>query len=117
MRGIELAGTGAIPVMLVVLGMQIADLKGIGRVWLALPASVLRLVIAPVIAMLLAQWLGLKGLSRSTAIIEASMPTAVIATILATEFSVRPGLVTTTVVVTTLLSAVTLPLVITLLGL
>ncbi len=117
MRGIELAGTGAIPVMLVVLGMQIADLKGIGRVWLAFPASVIRLVLAPIVALLLARWLGLTGLSRSTAIIEASMPTAVIATILATEFSVRPGLVTSTVVLTTLLSAVTLPLVITILGL
>lgn len=117
MRGIELAGSGAIPVMLIVLGMQIADLKDIGRIWLAAPASVLRLIVAPIVAVLVANLLGLQGLGRSTAIIEASMPTAVITTILATEFMVRPGLVTSTVVLTTLLSAITLPLVITLLGL
>lgn len=117
MRGIEVAGTGAIPVMLIVLGMQIADLRDLGRIWLAGPASVLRLVIAPIVAVIIAQLLGLHGIGRSTAIIEASMPTAVITTIMATEFSVRPGLVTSTVVITTLLSAISLPIVITVLGL
>jgi predicted permease len=117
MRGVELLSAGAIPTMLVVLGMQIADLKSLDGVWLAVPASLVRLLVAPLIAVLVAGLLGLTGLTRATAIIEASMPTAVIATILATEFNVRPGLVTSTVVLSTLLSAITLPLVITVLGL
>jgi predicted permease len=117
MRSIEIAAAGAIPVMLVVLGMQIADLKSITRVRLAIPASMIRLLIGPVVAVLVAGFIGLQGLSRATSIIEASMPTAVITTILATEFDVRPGLVTSTVVLSTLLSAITLPLVITLLSL
>lgn len=114
LRGIELAGAGAIPVMLVVLGMQIADLRDIGRVWMAAPATVLRLMVAPIVAVILATWFSLEGLNRSTSIIEASMPTAVVTTILAVEFDVRPSLVTSTVVLTTLLSALTLPVVITL---
>jgi predicted permease len=117
MRALEIAGAGAIPVMMVVLGMQIADIGGLDGVKLALPASLLRLLVGPVIGLLVAGWIGLQGLSRSTAIIEASMPTAVIATILATEFDVRPKMVTGTVVVSTLLSAITLPLIIILLGL
>lgn len=117
MRSIEIAAAGAIPVMLVVLGMQIADLKSVTRVRLAIPASMIRLLIGPVVAVLVAGFMGLQGLSRATSIIEASMPTAVITTILATEFDVRPGLVTSTVVLSTLLSAITLPLVITLLSL
>ena len=117
LRGIELAGAGAIPVMLVVLGMQIADMSDLGRVWLALPASGLRLIAGPIVAVIVAGWFGLQGLSRATSIIEASMPTAVITTILAVEFNVRPGLVTSTVVLTTILSAITLPIVITWLGL
>lgn len=117
LSAIEVAGSGAIPVMLVVLGMQVADLTDIGRVWLAAPATVLRLVIAPVVAVVIAGWFGLEGLNRSTSIIEASMPTAVVVTILAVEFDVRPGLVTSTVVLTTIASAITLPLVITLFGL
>lgn len=117
MRSIEIAAAGAIPVMLVVLGMQIADLKSITRVQLAVPASLIRLLIGPVVAVLVAGLVGLQGLSRATSIIEASMPSAVFTTILATEFDVRPGMVTTTVVLSTLLSAITLPLVITLLSL
>jgi hypothetical protein len=117
MRGVEVAAAGAIPVMLLVLGMQIADLKSLERVQLALPASLVRLLVAPVIAVVIAGLLSLQGLGRSTMIIEASMPTAVITTIMATEFDVRPGFVTSTVVVSTILSAFTLPLVISILSL
>lgn len=117
LRGIEVAGAGAIPVMLVVLGMQIADLNDLGRIWLALPATILRLGIAPILAVLVAGWFGLQGLNKATSVIEASMPTAVVTTILAVEFDVRPSLVTSTVVLTTILSAITLPVVITWLGL
>jgi predicted permease len=117
MRSIDVLAAGAIPVMLVILGMQIADLKSITRVRLAVPASLIRLLVAPVVAVIVAGWLGIQGLSRATSIIEASMPTAVIMTVIATEFNVRPGLVTSTVVLSTLLSAITIPLVITLLAL
>jgi hypothetical protein len=117
MRSIDLLAAGAIPVMLMVLGMQIADLKSITRVQLALPASLIRLLVAPAVAFIVAGWLGIQGLSRATSIVEASMPTAVIMTVIATEFNVRPGLVTTTVVLSTLLSAITIPLVITMLAL
>ena len=117
MRGIEITGAAAIPVMLIVLGMQIADLGSIEGVWVSIPASVARLLIAPIVAVFAAGLIGLTGLSRSVSIIEASMPTAVFATILATEFNVRPRLVTSTVAISTLLSAITLPLVITILNL
>jgi predicted permease len=117
MRGVEIASAGAIPIMLLVLGMQIADLKSLERIRLALPASLVRLLVAPVIAVLIAALLNLEGLARSTSIIEASMPTAVIMTIIATEFEIRPAFVTSTVVLSTLLSAFTLPAVISLLSL
>jgi predicted permease len=117
MRGLEITAAGAIPVMLLVLGMQIADLRSLERIKLAVPASLVRLLVAPVIAVLIAALLNLDGLARSTSIIEASMPTAVLTTIIATEFNLRPAFVTSTVVLSTLLSAFTLPLVITLLGL
>ena len=114
MHSIEVAGNGAIPVMLIVLGMQIADLRSLEGLKLALPASILRLVAGPAIGILVAGWLGLNGVTRSAAILEASMPTAVITTIVAMEFDIRPRLVTTVVVLSTLLSATTLPLLIVL---
>ncbi|VAW32676.1 hypothetical protein MNBD_CHLOROFLEXI01-3451 [hydrothermal vent metagenome] len=117
LRGIEVAGAGAIPVMLLVLGMQLADLKAIASIRLAIPAVAVRLLIGPLIGLLLATVLGLSGLGRSTSIIESSMPPAVFTIILATEFDLEPAAVTSIVLLTTLLSPLTIAATITLLGL
>lgn len=115
-RGIQVAGAGAIPVMLVVLGMNMADLRGFSELRLAVPATALRLLAGPIVAVALAAWLGLQGLSRSTSIIEASMPAAVITTVLATEFDVCPAAVTGIVALSTVVSPISLTAVIYLLG-
>ncbi len=117
LRSIEVAGAGAIPVMLVVLGMQLADLRRMTDWRLALPAVSLRLLAGPAVALSIASLLGLQGLGRSTAIIEASMPTAVLAIVLATEFDLQPTAVTSIVVLSTLLSPLTVAATITILGL
>ena len=117
LRGIEVAGAGAIPVMLLVLGMQLADLKTVASLRLAVPAISLRLFAGPLLGLLVATILGLGGLGRATSIIEASMPPAVFTIILATEFDLEPAAVTSIVMVSTLLSPLTIATTITLLGL
>lgn len=121
MRAVEIAGAGAIPLLLVVLGMQIADLHRAtdGRPsWrLAIPAISLRLLVGPLVGLLVTGWLGMTGLNRSVAIIEASMPSAVLVIVLATEFRLVPAAVAALVVVSTLLSPLTIGAVITMLGL
>ena len=117
MSGLEVAAAGAIPLMLVVLGMNVATLSVDSALRPALPATLLRLLVGPVVAFGLAALLGLQGLSRATAIIEASMPTAVIMTVIATEFDVQPVQVTSVVMLSTLLSPLTLAFFINLFGL
>jgi len=117
MSTLEIVADGAIPTMLVVLGMNMAAIDGVASWRLALPAVSLRLLVAPLLAMVVAGLLGLQGLSYSTSIIEASMPTAVITSVIATEYEVQPPIVTSIVVLTTLLSPITLAMTITLLGL
>lgn len=117
MSAIKIAGQGAIPVMILVLGMQMADMKGMGEWRLTIPSISLRLLLAPLVAVMVAGFVGLQGLSRSTGIIEASMPTAVIAIILATEFELPPTAVTSIVIGSTLLSPITISIAIALLGL
>ncbi len=117
MRGIDVAGAGAIPVMLILLGMQMADLRGRARWRLAIPAVSTRLLLGPAVGLLVAGGLGLTGLTRSVAIIEASMPTAVFSIILATEFDLQPEAVTSIVVWSTLLSPLTVATVIAVLAL
>ena len=117
MRGIDVAGAGAIPVMLILLGMQMADLRGRARWRLAIPAVSTRLLLGPAVGLLVAGGIGLTGLTRSVAIIEASMPTAVFSIILATEFDLQPEAVTSIVVWSTLLSPLTVATVIAVLAL
>ncbi len=117
MSAITIAGAGAIPVMLLVLGMQMADLHG-GINWrLAAPAISLRLLVGPLIGVVIAGFLGLQGLGRATSIIQASMPPAVFTIVLATEFGLQATAVTSIVVIATLLSPLTISAAITLLGL
>lgn len=117
LKGVEIAAEGSIPVMLLVLGMQMADLRQMEGLKVAWLATGLRLVLAPLLALWLADRMGLVGLNRSAMLLEASMPTAVLVTVLATEYDVRPRLLTTIVVLSTLLSPFTLAVFITWAGL
>ena len=104
-----------IPVMLVTLGVQLAD---VGRLRVNLDvitASAVRLLGGPILAAVLAIPFGLTGLGRSTGILQAGMPAAVLTVIIALEYDLVPGLVTTTVLFSTLVSLVTLTIVLTLL--
>ena len=107
-RSVNLLGEAAIPVMLLILGMQLAKVKLILRwQWMSL-VILLRMLIMPVIAFGLASLFQLTGDARRAAITEASMPTAVIVTVLALEYDLEPTLITEAVVVTTLISPLTL---------
>lgn len=117
LKGIQIAAEGSIPVMLLVLGMQLADLRAMEGLKLAWLATGLRLVVAPLMALWLADRMHLEGLNRSAMLLEASMPTAVLVTVLATEYDVRPRLLTTIVVLSTLLSPFSLAVFITWAGL
>jgi hypothetical protein len=108
-----LAGA-AIPTMLVVLGLKLQ--RGLGNESLIDTGAAvgLRLFIAPVVALLATFALGIDDLAQRVVIVLAGMPTAVFATILATEFAARPQFVTRAVVSSTLLSVATLTVLITL---
>src|SRR6185503_4351587 len=91
-----------------VLGMQLERATVPER-----PASVgaavgLSLLAAPLVAIGLTALLGLTGTARQAGVVLASMPVAVITTILAVEFDVAPAFVTNAVFLSTLLSPLTL---------
>ena len=117
LTGIEVAGAGSIPVMIIVLGMQLADWNGVSSLKLALPAVAMRLIVGPLVGLFVAMLVGLEGVGRSTSIIETSMPTAVFAIVLATEFELQPAAVTSIVLLSTLISPLTVAATISLLGL
>jgi predicted permease len=107
-RAVELAAGGTIPLMLILLGVQLTQVEFSGN-QRALQLSVaLRLVIAPLAALLFAALFGLQGFSRQASVTEASMPSMVSSTVLATEYNLDAKLVTAVVFISTLLSPLTL---------
>jgi predicted permease len=108
MRPVGMLSDAALPMMLLVLGMQLKRAVVPNRPIVVATAVALSLVVAPVIGFGLTFLLGFTGAARATAMTVASMPAAVITTVLAVEFDLDSSLVTGTVFVSTLLSPLTL---------
>ena len=107
-RTIGLAADGAIPLMLILLGVELARVQW-SHSWRALGLGAgLRLLIGPLVGLLLAIPFGLQGAARQGNLTETAMPAAVTTTVLATEYHLDSSLVTAIVFISTLLSPLTL---------
>lgn len=107
-RAVELAADGTIPVLLILLGLQLTQVQ-FSENQRAMQLSVsFRLILAPLVALAFAALFGLQGFSRQASVTEASMPTMVSTTVLATEYNLDFKLVTAVVFISTLLSPLTL---------
>lgn len=104
----------AVPAMLVVLGLQLRQAAGLDHLVDTAMVNVTRFLVAPATAWFAGTALGLRGDTRGTLVVLAAMPTAVVATILATEFRAAPAFVTRAVVTTTFASMLTLTVLISL---
>jgi predicted permease len=107
-RATTLLGDASIPIFLLVLGMQLVRVNWHAKRGPVLLATGLRLVASAAVAFLVAQLLGLEGAARQAGIFQAAMPTAVITSILATEYDAESDFVSATVFATTVLSPLTL---------
>ncbi len=107
-RPMAMLSDAALPMMVLVLGMQLERVTWPDRPDMVIVASLLSLVATPLAAFGIARLLGLQGAAFQAGVLQASMPTAVVTTILALEFDVAPSFVTSVVCVTTLLSPITL---------
>jgi predicted permease len=108
MRPINLLSDAALPMMIIVLGMQFERATIPERPAAVALAVALSLLVAPFVALGLASLLSLSGSARQAGVILASMPVAVITTIFALEFDLAPAFVTSAVFISTLLSPLTL---------
>jgi len=100
-----------IPTMLVALGVQLSG-AGMPRLTFdTILAATVRLAAGPALALALAPLFGLDGIERAVGVLQAAMPAAVLASIIAVENDLLPEFVITTVLFSTLLSIVTLTVV------
>ena len=107
-RTIEIAANGAIPAMILLLGLELTKIEW-SHSFRALGLGVaIKILIGPIIGLAFAALFGLQGHPRQGAVIEAAMPAAVATTVVATEYNLQPSLVTAIVFLGTALSPLTL---------
>lgn len=105
---LTMVGSAAIPVMMVMLGMQLASITSLKFNWQILTSAVVvRMIISPIIAFLFILAFDVDSLIGSVLLIIAAMPSAATTTMYAIEFDTEPDLVSSITLVTTLLSIVT----------
>lgn len=105
-----MVGDAAIPVMLLLLGTQLARSSFASRIGLICAATGVRLVGGALIGLGLAAVMGLSTITAQACVIEHSTPTGVMASILAMEFGTEPELVTGVIFASTLASIATMTL-------
>lgn len=112
---ISMLGAGAFPVAILLIGGVIFDLVKTERPSLRVAAggSVLRLALIPVVILAAAKFLPLAVELKRVLVAQAAMPSALTPVLLAKLYGGRPGIAVQVIVVTTVLSIVTLPLIIT----
>ncbi len=115
-KPIDLLAAAAVPIMLLLLGMQMARAGLPKQRRLIAVSAGIRLLVSPAIAWILAPGFSLPLLANQVAVLEAAMPTAVLNTIIATEFDSEPGFVAGAVLASTLISPLTLTPILALLG-
>ena len=121
-QAVRMLSQAAVPIFMLVLGMQLGGNNGQeasagrGPLGAMVLAGVNRLIVSPLLAWGLVQLIGLEGVTGRATIMEAAMPSAVLIVILAIEFDTRPRFVSAVVVGTTLASMVTLTILLSLWG-
>ena len=107
-RTIEIAANGAIPAMIILLGLELTRIEWTHSMRAMSVGVATKLLIGPLVGLLLASLFGLQGHTRQGSVIEAAMPAAVATTVVATEYKLEPSLVTAIVFFGTVLSPLTL---------
>ncbi len=106
---LKLLSEAAIPLVMVVFGMQLAEISTSNIKWNKMCAAlIIRLVLSPILAFLLVAQLPVSPVLGNVMIVQASMPTAVVTTMYALEYNSRPDFVSAVTLISTLLSAITI---------
>lgn len=108
---IAMVGDAAIPVMMIVLGMQLGSITGLKLNWQVISSAVvLKMIVAPLFAFIFVYFVDIDPLIGAIIIIISAMPPAATTTIYAIEFDTEPDLVSSITFISTLISIVTVTL-------
>lgn len=111
---IEMVGLVTIPLALLVLGYKLTEIK-ISTAKIVLFASAFRILGGFLVALMIVNLLSLDGLVKDIILLQAAMPSAVMSMILAAKYQRDASLVASVVCITTLLSILSIPLILSIL--
>ncbi|MDH3226129.1 MAG: AEC family transporter [Thermoleophilia bacterium] len=110
-RPLELLSAAVLPLVMLYAGL-IIDARDLRQFWAVVTASaILRLGMAALVGLGVGLALGLRDELLRTVVLMAAMPTAMMSLVIGSEFKVRYEMIAGAVLVTTLLSTMTLPLI------
>ncbi|MBF0344813.1 MAG: AEC family transporter [Nitrospirae bacterium] len=113
LKSVTMLGDLVVPLMIFSIGLAIT-LPKIKHAWAVVPAVVIKLAAGPLIASKAAVAIGLKGVAMNSCIVEAAMPTMVVSLLIAARYNLDVSLSAFLIVVTTAVSFITLPFVVSL---
>ena len=108
-------GQGAIPLIMIALGLSI-NFEALSRSRsMIVFTSIMKLALFPLVAFFIASWLGLVNLEHSVTIVEAAMPSGMMSLLLAITYKLDYELTSDCILINTVISLITLPVIIMLL--
>jgi predicted permease len=114
-RSVDSLGKAALPLMLILLGLELGTFGRFSQLRLVATGVIIRLLVSPFLALGLALLLGISGPGLTAFVIQTSMPTAVLTIIFTMEFDLERDLALNLIMASTLLSPITLSILIYLL--
>lgn len=109
---INYLGDGAIPLIMISLGLSI-NLAGLVRnKSMVAFTSVMKLFFFPLVAFLIVSYLGLVDLQHTVTVIEAAMPSGMLSLLLAITYNLNYELTSDCILINTVISLITLPIII-----
>jgi hypothetical protein len=115
-RAVDLVAGGAVPAMIILLGLELTRVEWSKHIGVISASTFLRLVVGPIVGWGLSAVSGLPTPAHQAVVIESGMPSAVMVTILANEYQLESRLITATVFISTILSPLTLTPLLLILG-
>lgn len=114
---ISMIGDSSIVIIMIILGMQLARLQITQLDYPKIAFALLnKMVLAPLVALAIVYFMPIDYTYKQILIVLAAMPTAANTTLLSVQFDTKPELVSSATFISTILSLVTLPIILWLVG-
>ena len=110
-KTLQTLGQTALPLALFSIGVSLATTKVEGKITVPIIAAVIKVVVAPIFGLLLAIWFGLSYIEAAIVLLYSACPTAIASYIMAQQLGGDEVLTSNSIVLSTLLSALSLAIV------